>query len=148
MIIIAHRGNINGPDPKRENTPEYILEALKQGYDVEIDVWLKENTWHLGHDGPDYKTTLEFLKTPKLWCHAKNFAALEHMLAAGIHCFWHEEDAVTLTSKGYMWTFPGNEINKKSVCVLPERDQNKGVDYSGAYAVCTDDIPAFGKKYS
>ena len=29
MKIIAHRGNLSGPDPLRENSPEYIEEALK-----------------------------------------------------------------------------------------------------------------------
>ena len=39
MKLIAHRGNIDGPNPERENSPEYIEEALKAGYDVEVDVW-------------------------------------------------------------------------------------------------------------
>ena len=37
MRLIAHRGNINGRNKKRENEIEYILEALNLGYDVEID---------------------------------------------------------------------------------------------------------------
>ena len=32
MILIAHRGNINGPNPERENTVSYIQEALDKGY--------------------------------------------------------------------------------------------------------------------
>ena len=32
MIFIAHRGNINGRQPERENTVAYIEEALKKGY--------------------------------------------------------------------------------------------------------------------
>lgn len=39
MKIISHRGNLNGPSPKTENTPEQIDFALKKGFDVEIDLW-------------------------------------------------------------------------------------------------------------
>ena len=43
MILISHRGNINGRDEDRENHPEYIQEALDRGYDVEIDLRCKNN---------------------------------------------------------------------------------------------------------
>ena len=39
MILISHRGNINGRQPNLENLPEYIDSALELGYDVEIDIW-------------------------------------------------------------------------------------------------------------
>ena len=38
MILISHRGNLNGTSPF-ENHPEYIQKALLKGFDVEIDVW-------------------------------------------------------------------------------------------------------------
>ncbi len=56
MKLIAHRGNTQGPNPERENSPEYIEEALNAGYDVEVDVWYDcatEKFW-LGHDEPQY----------------------------------------------------------------------------------------------
>ena len=37
MILISHRGNIDGKIVERENHPEYIDEAIALGYDVEID---------------------------------------------------------------------------------------------------------------
>jgi len=37
-IFIAHRGNIGLANSKKENSPEYIDEAIKAGFDVEIDV--------------------------------------------------------------------------------------------------------------
>ena len=42
MKLIAHRGNVNGPDPLTENTPEKIESAITAGYDVEIDIWYDE----------------------------------------------------------------------------------------------------------
>ena len=38
MIFISHRGNLNGKNKKLENTPKYIIEAIKKGYHVEIDI--------------------------------------------------------------------------------------------------------------
>jgi hypothetical protein len=52
MILISHRGNLNGPNPERENHPDYIWEALRAGFEVEIDVWWVEGKFKLGHDEP------------------------------------------------------------------------------------------------
>ena len=54
MKLIAHRGNIFGPNLDRENNPDYILEALDYGCDVEIDLWVKDNDLFLGHSSPEY----------------------------------------------------------------------------------------------
>ena len=80
MKLISHRGNIDGPNIERENEPLYIFEALEKKFDVEIDVWWKENQFWLGHDKPQYCVKKEFLQNKKLWCHAKNIEALNKML--------------------------------------------------------------------
>ena len=138
MIFIAHRGNINGKTPKMENKPSYVKEALQNGFDAEIDVWFIDNKLFLGHDNPDFIINLDFLKNDKLWCHAKNIPALNFLLENNIHCFWHENDAVTLTSKGYMWTFPGEELTPRSICLFPEK--RKDEDYSICKGICSDFI--------
>jgi len=38
MLKIAHKGNINGPDPSRENTLEYLIGASEAGYGIELDL--------------------------------------------------------------------------------------------------------------
>ena len=80
VILIAHRGNTNGPSP-HENHPDYIEQAMAAGFDVETDVWYVEGGWFLGHDSAEYEIEENFLENPKLWCHAKNLSALERMLA-------------------------------------------------------------------
>ena len=106
MKLIAHRGNINGKTDK-ENNPDYLLLAIEQGYDVEVDVWYVSGKFFLGHDTPQYHISIDFLKNEKLFCHAKNIEALHAMLKEpDIHCFWHEEDLVALTSKGFVWKYP------------------------------------------
>jgi len=50
MILISHRGNINGVEGK-ENHPDYIDRAIEKGYDVEIDVRQDNRPgFYLGHD--------------------------------------------------------------------------------------------------
>ena len=48
MILISHRGNINGRIPEKENRPQYIETTLVSGYDVEVDVWYVNGKLMLG----------------------------------------------------------------------------------------------------
>lgn len=142
MILISHRGNIDRIIPESENNPEYVLSAIEKGYDCEIDVWYKEGQWYLGHDYPEYGIELSFLKNNKLWCHAKNLQALQQLLKNNIHCFWHQEDDYTITSKGFIWTYPGNKLTKDSICVMPETN-SKNFDISNCLGICSDEIKKF-----
>ena len=72
MKYIAHRGLFNGPNRELENSPDQIDQALALGYDCEIDLWVVNNELYLGHDGPKYKITKEYLNNDKFWIHAKN----------------------------------------------------------------------------
>lgn len=138
MILISHRGNLNGKSD-RENQPDYIEEALAQGFDVEIDVWRIDNQFYLGHDKPVYLVEEDFLRKSGLWCHAKNIDALNQMVEVEmVHCFWHQDDDVTLTSEGYLWTYPGKQLTSNSIAVLPTTELN--VDVAG---VCSDFIVRF-----
>ena len=141
MILISHRGNINGKNKNRENSIEYISEALNLGFDVEIDVWYKDGEWFLGHDDPENYVVLDFLKNDKLWCHAKNIEALNKMLYyPQIHCFWHQEDDVTLTSRNFIWTYPGKPLTESSIVVLPELNSKTTILPPNIFGVCSDYI--------
>jgi len=126
MKLIAHRGNINGPNPLEENKPEYIEEAISQGFDVEID--LRYDTLnkklYLGHDEPQYPTTWFWVGQyiDNLWIHCKNVEALYEFSHAtsGFNYFWHQDDDFTLTSGNYIWTYPGKSYTPKSIIVMPE----------------------------
>jgi hypothetical protein len=41
MIIISHRGNIDGPDLNQENSPKYLEKAIELGFEIEF---LLDNT--------------------------------------------------------------------------------------------------------
>ena len=142
MIYIAHRGNINGPN-ERENSPTYLLEAIKAGYYVETDLWiissLDEEKLYLGHDNPQYEIKVEFLLDikDKLFCHCKNIQALHFIITyhPEIECFFHDVEEYVLTSKNKIWTNVGNELTEKSICVMPERVDQIPKNCLG---VCTD----------
>ena len=143
MIFISHRGNMNGSNPEKENQPNYIAEAWGTGYEVEIDVWRIGEKWFLGHDNPQYKVDLKFLQNERLLCHAKNLEALDHMLMLGdIHCFWHQEDHYTITSKGYIVSYPGYAVTPRTICMKPELQSYSNL-YGIVYAVCSDWVEMF-----
>jgi len=119
LIMIAHRGNINGPQPHLENRPEYINRARDEGFYVEIDVWFEGETFLLGHDAPTYDVTQYFLQDERFLCHAKNLRAVEKLAEIKAHWFYHDKDDCTLTSKGWIWPFPYKRI-EGSIMNQPE----------------------------
>lgn len=136
MKLIAHRGNISGIS-EDENKPKYIENAISKGFDVEIDIRFIDGKLYLGHDEPNYEVNWFWLHRYKdqLWIHCKNLEALcEFSCTSGFNYFWHQEDDFTLTSKNYIWTYPGKPITVKSVIVVPEF---KNVNFN-CYGICSD----------
>ena len=146
MILISHRGNINGKNIEKENSPDYIIETLKLGFDVEIDIWIKDDKWYLGHDEPLYNIDINYFKQyfNNLWFHCKNLEALERIknINNTIY-FWHENDTYTLTSNNLIWTYPGMKLSNYSICVLPEECNYSNIELYSCYGICSD----FIKKY-
>lgn len=146
MILIAHRGNLNGIDKSTENSPEHIQKCIELGYDVEIDLRNINGEYFLGHDNPDYKIDLEWMYyySNNLWIHCKNNQALfELSMKPTFNYFWHNIDDFTLTRRGYIWTYPDKELTTNSVCVLPE--WNIPVEeltnfHPKCYGICSDYI--------
>lgn len=137
MIVISHRGNINGPDKILENNPFHINDLLYSNIQVEIDLWLKDNILMLGHDNPQYIINKEFLLQNGLWCHAKNLDALFYLSQNKIkNFFWHQEDDFALTSSGFIWTYPNKNLT--SISIIVDLDKNwKSKNYN-CFGVCVD----------
>lgn len=149
MILISHRGNINGPNPELENTIEYIEIALSKGFEVEIDVWGIDGDLWLGHDEPLYKIDWDWLEKydDRFWIHCKNIDALLYLSdidysKINYNYFWHETDKVTLTSFSWIWAYPGNQPITGSIAVLPELYDD---DVSDAAGICSDYIIKYKK---
>lgn len=142
MILISHRGNIEGRNISKENTIDYIENALNLNYNVEIDIWYIDETLFLGHDFPHIRIDIYFLNTKNLWIHCKNIETLEYLKDVkfeGIY-FWHQEDDVTLTSNNYLWTYPGKNLTKYSIAVLPELSNYDKQTLKKCYGICSDYI--------
>ena len=140
MKLIPHRGNLYGPNPNEENNPQYIIDTLELGYDVEIDVWYIDNKFYLGHDYAKYEIDIKFLLNEKLWCHSKNLDALNEMLNNGIRCFWHQNDDFTLTSDGFIWTYPNKETTIKSIIVCLDDTLPNNLNKNNIYGICGDNV--------
>lgn len=134
MKIISHRGNLNGRIPDMENHPYYIMKAISAGFDVEVDVWYKNGQYFLGHDAPEHVIDEQFLHELPLWCHAKNADALGRMASIGVHCFWHESDTYTLTSRNMIWCYVGKRHERGITVFLDEPPSA----FEPVYGVCTD----------
>lgn len=147
MILIAHRGNLTGAMPGRENTPEYIDNAIKLGFDVEVDVWGIEGKLWLGHDKGVKSISTGYLHDyfDRLWVHCKNLEAISiiHEHAPFIRHFWHQRDDYTMVSNGLVWCYPGKRPpTKHGIVVLPEllmtMDSIKDYWQQGVYGICSD----------
>ena len=143
MLKIAHRGNLYGPDPEKENTLEAIFHALSLGYDVEIDIWVIGGILYFGHDEPTHIVDAFVLEKVGNhgWFHCKNLGALQFFKECGndYNFFWHQEDDYTITSNGYIWTYPGKETTPYSILVhlgIPD----KTTLAKSIYGLCSDNF--------
>lgn len=146
MKLIAHRGNIDGPNPIQENNPEYIDFTLEIGYDVEVDLRCENHKFYLGHDKSQYQVPMTWLVKRKdnIWIHCKDFKSLDVLSNSPVdfNYFWHQEDDFTLTSKNYIWTYPGKEYISKSIIVMPEWkipvDTISKISHQECFGICSD----------
>lgn len=136
MLIIAHRGNMYGPNPEKENKPEYIEAALEQGFDCEIDVWYLNNNFYLGHDFPETLISIDFLQKheKRLWLHCKHLDSLI-MLKDSFNCFFHNKDLYTITSRGFIWGNINSPTHSSVIQVMPEKSETLSLT---CYGICTD----------
>lgn len=139
--LIAHRGLLEGPDAAKENNPDQIFVARDMGYDSEVDLWRVHGEMWLGHDKPTYQITEKLLYNLPLWIHAKNIEALKWLTCTeGLRYFWHQGDDCTLTSNGYIWTYPEKPLTERSIRLMPEwhDPELKTLKETQCYAICTD----------
>lgn len=139
MLLIAHRGNINGKNPEKENTVDYLQEAINKGYDVELDVRYIDGVFYLGHDDPQEECPEWLLQSTNSWVHAKDITTLQECMDRDYsNVFFHDSDDAVLTSSGLLWTFPGKELTIRSIQVMPEYvDEEFNHD---CFGICSDKV--------
>ena len=143
MRIISHRGNLKGSFKEMENSPDQILDAIRFGFDVEVDVRMHQGHIYLGHDEPSFKTSFEWLSlySRSLWIHCKDVESLEKLsskFSKTFNFFWHQEDFYTLTSHGFVWVYPGHLCPRGSVKVIVGMPESEQLCEENLYGVCTD----------
>lgn len=147
MFFISHRGNTKGRNISLENNPMYVDLALFEGYDVEVDTWYVNGLLFLGHDQPDHLIDLNWFydRKNKLWIHCKNVDSVTFFLGLkdDFNFFWHETDTMTLTSKSFIWAYPGKQPIKNSISVMPEMYNDILTDCIG---ICSDNISFYYDK--
>lgn len=138
LILISHRGNLNGPDDSMENKLNAIKNALIKGFHVEIDMWLIDGELYLGHDCPDEKIHTDFIREnqDRLWIHAKNHEVFEYLRLEGFRVFWHQEDDFVITTYGDIWAYPGKCNLKNRVEVINGKLDKKEIP--NIRGICTD----------
>tara|TARA_B100000963_G_C22606451_1_gene662745 strand:- start:1665 stop:2126 length:462 start_codon:yes stop_codon:yes gene_type:complete len=144
-FLIAHRGNINGPDKENENSYYSINFALKMGFEVEIDLRFYNSKLYIGHDIA--QNELDFKKISnisKVWFHCKDIESIEIIRKKNIKkFFYHETDKIALTSNGYFWTYPGRKITNNSIIVMPEKANYGKNDFHYCAGICSDFISRY-----
>jgi hypothetical protein len=141
MNRIAHRGNISGINIARENKIDYLQEALDAGYWVECDIQYTDDGLYLGHDEPQEYAPINLMRHSRVICHAKDLDSVILLDRIGAHYFWHESDRITLTSKGYMWCYPGEHINHSKAIWLDLADISLPNDIPASiFGICADDF--------
>ena len=127
---------MRGSNKETENKPDTIKEAIEYGFDCEIDVWYVNDVFFLGHDYPETRIPYSFLElySENLWIHCKHLESLVK-LKDTFHCFYHDKDLYTLTSRGYIWGNVNSPCHVSAVQVMPERS---GVFSTSCYGICTD----------
>jgi hypothetical protein len=155
MKLISYRGNINGPDPKVENTISYISDALSEGYMVVIDVWLNSGKLYLCSSRPSIYTTSRsrgyrtgapyyeidesYLENSMILVRAGNADTLVRLVKnSRIHCF-HADKHSAVTSRGFLWT--ANDVSGLNVI----RMSIDGDPVQPCYAVCSNYVRNYGR---
>ena len=141
MKIISHRGNLRGPEKTNENKPQQIDLAIENGFDVEIDLWLVNGNFQLGHDKPEYVINLSWVlsRSKYLWVHCKNIELIDYLTinCIDLNFFFHQNDHLALTSKFFLWVYPEKTYTKNSILVLNNIDDLSFLD-NPPFGLCTD----------
>jgi hypothetical protein len=162
LQIIAHRGNLYGPDAATENTEKAIEAALDAGFAVEIDVWASKNLtgiYYLGHDKPEREISIQKILywTQKnfVYLHCKDLFTLTEYMGIisppiGITPFFHDKDDAILLTNGCIWVHPNAIQDAMNNCwtgaaIAVVRGKPAYNALKRFYGVCTD-YPAEFKK--
>lgn len=154
MIYYSSKGNIKNIDASRENSPDYIEEAIKAGYKVQIDIRLmSDNNFWLGEEEAKYKIEDSFLikNAKNLLIHCRNISSIYtiqeiEVQSKNLNYFFHATDNVAITSKKMIAIFYGKKpIGENSIVMFPEENDFQKNELIKSSAICSNSIEFYKK---
>lgn len=141
---ISNRGNLTRVNAHRENTPDYIKEAIYKGFDCVVDVFVSEGVLysvrsqqHMYILGDDFIAK----HRRRLWLRCEDYETVNHILInyPGVKCFINSVSQVT--SNGAIWTYHYNlESTDLSKTIMSMPEWNKWKTTDNALGVSSDYI--------
>jgi hypothetical protein len=125
MLLIANRGNLFGRNLERENSPDYLNEAINQGYHVMVDAWWVEGCFWFGKNRPTHKPIgggIDWLThaVNSVWIRAKSAETFVRAHDLGLNVFWQQSDMYAYSTWGHLLGFYGAEqAGEQFVHVIP-----------------------------
>tara|TARA_R110000772_G_scaffold249530_1_gene363778 strand:- start:18401 stop:18871 length:471 start_codon:yes stop_codon:yes gene_type:complete len=145
--LISNKGNTEGSYADKENTPDYVLDALKKGYNVKIDIWLDDGQLRLYTNKPDAKISEMFLCNQYmfLWIQCKNIESFQYLMMykSFLNFFYNEIDNFSLTSQRYIWTKAqgSDKLGVRSVIECNSaKEYAKEIKDQSIYGVCSNNF--------
>jgi len=132
MILISNYGNVNGTN-HNQNTPDYVENAIRMGYNCRIDVMYTDQLYI-----NNYPITLDFILKyhKKLWICCINIEALKYLLEFECFHIWYKDEM--LTNYGFIWGSPVS--TKKAIYVINSIESIKNIQITCGHAICSDYI--------
>ena len=140
MILISHRGNVDGVAIEKENTKSHIQQAIDLGYDVEVDIRYEKDNFLFGHDYGQYDVDLQWLldRKDKLWVHCKDFKSLSELINTKMRIFYHQNEDYTIISDGHIWAHNLTNVDDKCIIPLLNKKELKNWKRTDVYGICSD----------
>jgi len=132
MILISNYGNVNRTN-HNQNTPDYVENAIRMGYNCRIDVMYTDQLYI-----NNYPITLDFILKyhKKLWICCINIEALKYLLEFECFHIWYKDEM--LTNYGFIWGSPVS--TKKAIYVINSIESIKNIQITCGHAICSDYI--------
>lgn len=142
LILVSHRGNLDGVQEDLENTPNYLQAALREGFAVACEVVAVHGAFLLPTKAGYYPLPYALLSNPRMWFLAADGITLDALCAVNAHAV-PACAPVTLTSVHYLWCLPGADLTPRSIAVFPEYANSGWLDSAEPAGVCSNEISRY-----
>lgn len=139
MLLLSNRGNLTGPTDYA-NQPDYIQEAIRQGFTVKTDLWIFPKFLLTGVDEPRYNISASLLS--QCLIEARNIPALEFLIKSGCHGFYRGGGDIIYTNKGLLLSY--TKLIRSAVMMNPDNEMFENIIECNG--LCSDFIKGFANE--